>query len=773
MKDLAPVFSNMKFAPLDLQPTVSQDCVNFFSEKEKELLLNLEKLKHSASNLHAAAELFMEIDQDNSGTLDKKEISFLMKKMGIDLSDKRLQDLMKRFEAVYAADCLDFLGFLGMIKHLKVEADVRIKEMTQRPILTTPIASSSEEREPFIPPETGILSLTVINDLTRTGISRVLTTCDCEHILTIVKSIGGSNFLDIVLSCLDHSLLRMNEALTLIDLLLMESRDKVDLVRRVLMQLYDSNDAIYFIHSVFQHNRSEVLRLKWEYGMVLRPLLGNPNGYYVLDLSKEIDRKCLLKLVKLHHQQKHHDIQGALKIWGGEASGFDEAYHIHMKDVSQLGNYSAFRNELLDNEPVIMNDAFASALPNSGIFQFDFILTPRPPKPNDIVHAKTDDQMIQILLKHHLLPTNEVEIAEQKLEFYRYLSDESLSCNGTLTTNDMSTKTRAEAIGQHMSDFYSQLSNRAQLYQEAREKICKPAPAPTLSVTAVPVTNKSSQGRRLHTAASEKPNGAGLTKDMFLRDTYPMPTSLVNPYQSGTSRPVTTRLNTSSRSSRPTTAHNSARPVSKYLPSASSSRVTSARQTFQEKEKEKEKEREREFNFSLDTNDSYDEFNISRSRDDYDILEEFAMTSRRNTTANALMNNEGAKTVDFDLANDLENFSVENKEKPKEKKKSVIVSPLDLDSKVLQHQQYLLKRQQSLQSMTIEHSASIQALKIDVNQQAEDEEFHSPKQDKLKEEEMTLEQQLIDKVRSHPPSKEFIYSLSIIFIGEKDESTTC
>ena len=96
-----------------------------------------------------------------------------------------------------------------------------------------------------------------------------------------------------------------------------------------------------------------MLKLKKEMGLCMRVIMGNLNGYYILDLGVEMDRLCMEKLIELSatYNQQRQEIS---KIGTGRVG-----------DVSQKGNWTCFRNEHFNKEPIIINSKFASPLVNN------------------------------------------------------------------------------------------------------------------------------------------------------------------------------------------------------------------------------------------------------------------------------------------------------------------------------------------------------------------------------------------------------------------------
>eukprot|EP01035_Chromulina_nebulosa_P020409 gene20409-26486_t len=114
-------------------------------------------------------------------------------------------------------------------------------------------------------------------------------------------------------------------------------------------------------------------------GMSYNPLLGMYNGYYVLDLSKPTDRQCLHKLFEESIQINNH------------------RKNIGKWDISQNGNWSCFRNVIVDGKPVhtlLLHDY--SPIPKAGKLEFDFVDYSRPN--HEIEKPLNDYKFILILI---------------------------------------------------------------------------------------------------------------------------------------------------------------------------------------------------------------------------------------------------------------------------------------------------------------------------------------------------------------------------------------
>ncbi len=155
------------------------------------------------------------------------------------------------------------------------------------------------ENKQFLPPENGFLNITVIDGFARKAMYRILSACDREYIEEVAEEIGGSNTMTMISSALQGVKLRLEEGLAISDTMLAENNDKVAAIKKLIMKMNDSEDARNLIFAILDGDRTAMLRLKRDLGLALKAILGNANGYYLLDLSKEMDRLCVEKLLEI------------------------------------------------------------------------------------------------------------------------------------------------------------------------------------------------------------------------------------------------------------------------------------------------------------------------------------------------------------------------------------------------------------------------------------------------------------------------------------------
>jgi hypothetical protein len=232
--------------------------------------------------------------------LEIDELEALLEAIGLKISLRRLKELMDKYDAD-GDGCLEIFEFVMLLRSLHQEAYLRIQEMLFTPMMA--LASSLPSRNgsaslnptsmipsftvadgvlPYSPPETGFLHVNITDNLIHKKFYRILTSCQKEYILQVIKGVGNSNLASLMItSAVEHIKLRLEEALNFAEIMIKDSsNDKIEITRNLLFEIDNVYDASQFLHSLFRGNRVELNRLKKEFGMLLRPVVGNPTGLF-------------------------------------------------------------------------------------------------------------------------------------------------------------------------------------------------------------------------------------------------------------------------------------------------------------------------------------------------------------------------------------------------------------------------------------------------------------------------------------------------------------
>ena len=461
---------------LELVPFLNPDRQEYFNDKQLQMERSLLGLIDAASDVKVAVQFFNSIDIDGSGELDREEFKMLMDKMGIELDEDRLEEVFD----TYDTDQGGTIGtdeFLVFLRRQRVDAEKRLFDLTLTPAFCLKsdqafnqqlhkedaaarkkqtAGYSLKQRKKFEVPSYGKMVLQVEDGFKRKQIFRTVTVVDKESIEEVAE--GTNDAVAMNSFGVMGVKLRLDEALSLYNVMTMESRNKAKVLSKILPQLANPSDARMLVQKVLKNDRTEMLNLRQTLGVAIRPLLGSMNGHYQLDLSIALDRLCLMRLLEqsasrnmMIRRMKKPPLAGCRPI-----------------DLSQrkLGN-SCFRNETYNGRPVHIDADFATPLPRMGLLSFDFS-GGNLPSTDDMICS--DQRVVKILVTLHMLhgTPDAMDTAVQKLERLKKASERSGGGNGlTIYENDLE---RGLEIGEAMECFYENLSDRANELEEVKEQ---------------------------------------------------------------------------------------------------------------------------------------------------------------------------------------------------------------------------------------------------------------------------------------------------------------
>ena len=130
-----------------------------------------------------------------------------MGKMGLVLTPKRLHELMNQYD-VDQGGKIEIHEFLMMLKSLNKEAAGRIKELVESPIMALKSDTSGKQ---YLPPETGVLNITVTDGFARKPRYRIMSSCDREYINEIAEEMSGAVAAEMIESSLNGTKLRLGK----------------------------------------------------------------------------------------------------------------------------------------------------------------------------------------------------------------------------------------------------------------------------------------------------------------------------------------------------------------------------------------------------------------------------------------------------------------------------------------------------------------------------------------------------------------------------------
>ncbi|RYH21040.1 hypothetical protein EON65_21675 [archaeon] len=510
---------------LNLQETVVEDARKLEPEQMKEIE-GINRIRDATRDIRKAMALFNEVDKDGSGELDEEEFEYLMQVLGMDLSEGKVKEVMAEYD-VDGGGIIEMHEFLLFLRNQQKEAGKRLKELTEYPILISGLqynlpppaihvvnvpqdytpsqtnnasmahmssghsmisaAGSVGSNESFKggqsssiivhsvvnmqhgtsksidkinkphfikynPPRHGLLKLNVVDGFTQKESYRVISPGDRGNIMEIAKQSG--DVLQMTSFGVQNYKIRLNEALGFVQTMSKENANKISILKTILPHMSSATDARQVVSKVLCNNKIDINRLKREIGQAYRVIMGQPDGFYTLDLSHEMDRFCLNRLLELSMTRAH------LRSVKFGTLGYGK-----LGDTSQKGNWSCFRNELLNKKPIVITIQFASPLPKAGRVEFDFVSLNRATSDSFVLN---DLRFTNLLVKSYLLRISDRYKALSILKKTKHQCEKCIYGDGK--TMYETPKDRALEIGLHMSAFYEHLPDRFDEYERYRAR---------------------------------------------------------------------------------------------------------------------------------------------------------------------------------------------------------------------------------------------------------------------------------------------------------------
>lgn len=432
---------------LKLVQSVSTDREKYFDEEQRHILKGLRLLLEAASNAALGTKLFYEADEDNSGRLDKDELQNVLDKIGFKIDSDRLQDILAVFD-VDGAGTIDLTEFQSLLKSQHHEVAMRIKEMLQYPIL----ALSTSPTVKYVPPRSGVLRCSVVDGFVRKKNFYMMTATDQKYAFAMAKGIGDVLMMT---DAVRHSKMRMNEAYAMYKLMYKEVGDKAEVLVKVLPQMMYPHEARQLVSKVTNDDRVQLARLNAAFSVAVRPIFGAYNGYYCLDLSKELHRVCFARL--LEQSQTVNAAKASRSIISYGRAG----------DTSQHGNWTSFRNEFRNGQPVQITAQLFTPMPQSGILEFDFSGGLRP---NGSELRLTDRRLCKVLQNLCLLESERTRDVLRKLHDWKRRAAQKSQDGQLFMPMSRFSVEKALEVGQYSDLFYEYLPERRSIMHHARRK---------------------------------------------------------------------------------------------------------------------------------------------------------------------------------------------------------------------------------------------------------------------------------------------------------------
>jgi Ca2+-binding EF-hand superfamily protein len=433
---------------LKLVQGISKDSEQYFDDHQKHVIKGLRLIQEAAQNVELGTRLFREADRDNSGELDKDELRAVLNRMGFDKMDhEKMEDLMAVFDIDGAGTIVEE-EFIQLLRSQAREANMRVEEMISYPIMA--LASSPTAK--YVPPRKGVLSMNVIDGFVRKDNHKVISATDQKYALSMANSMGSIEHMDAVIK---NTKLRLFEGAELYKKYHLETGDMASALAKILPQMVFSSEARHLMSKITKDDRVKISQVKRKVGVALKPILGMYNGYYVLDLKKELDRLCLSLLL-----EQSSSINSKMRAKDEELLG-----NSVIGDTSQKGNWASFRNELFNGEPFTITIKEFTPMRKEGILEFDFSGGQRPDGSELPI---SDRRLLKVLRNLALLSKDQMPVAEAKLKSWKAMAKKGeINVGWSIYETSLD---KARSIGLAKEDFYAGLVERRDEVKKAVQR---------------------------------------------------------------------------------------------------------------------------------------------------------------------------------------------------------------------------------------------------------------------------------------------------------------
>jgi hypothetical protein len=299
-----------KTQKLDLVQETFTDKCKYLDESQLAILENLYSLQAAANNTEEAVALFHKYDADESGALDKGELKLVLADFGMMVDDDKIDDFINTYD-VDGEGLIEMPEFLSFVKSQYHEAANRIRDMTEN--MGMALAATPECK--FNPAREGVLRFEVIDSFIKKAKYQVISSSDGANLTDVAKKTG--DVAKLLSYGFQNSKIRLSEALDLFTTMLGEGGEKFKTIAKLLPQIESTDEARLFIARVTKNNRVEQSRVKIAMGNALWPIIGLPNGFYMLDLGRDTDRICLSRLLELSNTSRFRNM-AASKLGHGK-----------------------------------------------------------------------------------------------------------------------------------------------------------------------------------------------------------------------------------------------------------------------------------------------------------------------------------------------------------------------------------------------------------------------------------------------------------------------
>ncbi|RYG68846.1 hypothetical protein EON64_04230 [archaeon] len=298
-----------------------------------------------------ADRIFQQYDTDESGSLDRDELTFILEQLGLEGAWQWVDKLLSIYDTDNSGRVEEdeFISFLLDVKS-SYENDLNFSNQ-----MKYIYDDNSNNKDPYIPPDQGFVTMKLETNKHNTSSKfvQILSSKQVESLLDASKAVPDSTtLLELALSSNKWTI---NEAQAFFQAMVKENGSILSVLLKVLPHMATPLDARMLIAYVTNHQFEHIQALKVLLGPLYRIYIGVPNGFYTLNLSDQRDREAFERLVAI-------SLQAA-----------DRRKASRQGDTSQDGTWQSFRNSYFENVRTVFTEDWLQDLPDKGRVEFDFV----------------------------------------------------------------------------------------------------------------------------------------------------------------------------------------------------------------------------------------------------------------------------------------------------------------------------------------------------------------------------------------------------------------
>ena len=440
---------------INLKQMLLRHKIKYLTKKEKKLLTMLYKAKDAARDFVQARKLFEQFDTDHSGEIDLSELAELLEEFDMHIKDEQLADAMAIID-VDGSGAVELPEFLGFLRDHQSDCIARIKEMTELPVMVNAGRRNKNIKnnniKKYVPPKSGTLTIEMKDSFKTKDHYQVMTSTDKNNVIKLANKIGSSPA-QLIGYTFRTSKLRLAEAFDFYETMLYDIGNKAKVLSHILPHMIVPSEARILVSKATLDDPVEVNFIRAIMGNALKPIFGLPCGYFSLELSREMDQICLMKLLEL--DSSVNCLRQADDPFGQSLVG----------DTSQYRNWSCFRNCVQNGNAIKISPTLFNPMPKSGKLEFDFSGSFRP-MPGQV--AMSDSKLIKILINLALVNIEDKDDNLQRLQVMKSDMAEAMDGKGRMHF-ECNTK-RANKIAMSSEKFMKNLLLRSSNFMESRKK---------------------------------------------------------------------------------------------------------------------------------------------------------------------------------------------------------------------------------------------------------------------------------------------------------------